>query len=88
MYGHERTLVNEMKGRPFVLLGVNSDKEKSRAKDAVKDNNLNWRSWWDKSTQGDISSSFQIRGWPTIFLIYKEGVIKAKNVRCSQLAVA
>jgi len=88
MYGHERTLVNEMKGRPFVLLGVNSDKEKTTAKDAVKNNNLNWRSWWDKSTQGDISSSFQIRGWPTIFLIDHEGVIQAKNLRGSQLDTA
>jgi hypothetical protein len=77
-----------MTGRPFVLLGVNSDKEKSTAQDAVKDNNLNWRSWWDKSTQGDISSSFQIRGWPTIFLIDHEGVIQAKNLRGSQLDTA
>ena len=88
MYGHERSLVEGMTGRPFVLLGVNSDKEKSTAQDAVKDNNLNWRSWWDKSTQGDISSSFQIRGWPTIFLIDHEGVIQAKNLRGSQLDTA
>ena len=88
MYGHERSLVEGMTGRPFVLLGVNSDKEKSTAQDAVKDNDLNWRSWWDKSTQGDISSSFQIRGWPTIFLIDHEGVIQAKNLRGSQLDTA
>ena len=88
MYGHERSLVEGMTGRPFVLLGVNSDKEKSTAQDAVKDNNLNWRSWWDKSTQGDISSSFQIRGWPTIFLIDHEGVIQAKNLRGGQLDTA
>ena len=88
MYGHERSLVEGMTGRPFVLLGVNSDKEKSTAQDAVKDNNVNWRSWWDKSTQGDISSSFQIRGWPTIFLIDHEGVIQAKNLRGSQLDTA
>jgi hypothetical protein len=88
MYGHERSLVEGMTGRPFVLLGVNSDKEKSTAKDAVKDNNLNWRSGWDKSTQGDISSSFKISGWPTIFLIDHEGVIQAKNLRGSRLDTA
>ena len=85
MYGHERSLVERMKGRPFVLLGVNSDEEKSRAKDAVKENNLNWRSWWDKGRGGDISKSFHIRGWPTIFLIDHNGVIQAKNLRGSKL---
>ena len=85
MYGHERSLVEKMQGRPFVLLGVNSDKEKSRAKKAVKENNLNWRSWWNNGRRGKISKSFKIRGWPTIFLIDHNGVIQAKNLRGSRL---
>ena len=78
MYGHERSLVESMNGRPFVLLGVNSDKEKSRVKKAVKENNLNWRSFWD-GRGGPIAKSFKIRGWPTIFLIDHEGVIQSKG---------
>ncbi len=85
MYGHERSLVEKMQGRPFVLLGVNSDKEKSRARTAVKENNLNWRSWWNDGRRGKISSSFKIRGWPTIFLIDHNGVIQAKNLRGRRL---
>lgn len=88
MYGHERSLVESMNGRPFVLLGVNSDKKKSTATDAIKENNLNWRSFWDGSTTGPISSSFKIRGWPTIFLVDHEGVIQAKNLRGEKLDIA
>jgi len=85
MYDHERSLVNKMKGRPFVLLGVNSDEKKSRAKEAVKENNLNWRSWWNDGRRGKNSKQFKIRGWPTIFLIDHTGVIQAKNLRGSRL---
>ena len=86
MYGHERSLVEKMKGRPFVLLGVNSDKEKSRARKAVKENNLNWRSWQNVGKNGKkISSKFEIRGWPTIFLIDHNRVIQSKTLRGSGL---
>lgn len=87
MYGHERSLVENMNGRPFVLLGVNSDKKKSRVETAMKKNNLNWRSFWDGS-KGPIAKSFKIRGWPTIFLIDHRGVIQAKNLRGSKLDIA
>ena len=44
MYPHERSLVEEMQDKQFVLLGVNSDKL-DRAKKAVAENKLNWRSF-------------------------------------------
>ena len=87
MYDHERSLVESMNGRPFVLLGVNSDEKKSRVRKAVRENNLNWRSWWDGSG-GPIAKKFKIRGWPTIFLIDHNGVIQFKNVRGGNLDVA
>ena len=88
MYDHERSLVKSMNGRPFVLLGVNSDKKKTRVETAIKENNLNWRSFWDGSTKGPISKSFKITGWPTIFLVDHEGVIQAKSLRGEKLDIA
>ena len=35
MYPHERSLVQKMQGKPFVLLGVNSDKSRDTAKNAT-----------------------------------------------------
>ena len=43
MYPHERSLVIEMKDK-LALIGVNSD-SLERAKKAVKENELNWRSF-------------------------------------------
>ena len=75
MYPHERSLVKQMSGRPFVLLGVNNDKEEDTVKEAIKENDLNWRSWID-GKGGPIVKKFKIRGFPTILLIDHEGVIR------------
>lgn len=84
MYPHERSLVNDMNGRPFALLGVNNDEKLSRVKKAVKKNNINWRSWYD-GEGGDIVKKFKIRSFPTIFLVDHTGVIRYKNLRGDKL---
>ena len=45
MYPHERSLVEEMKDKPFALVGVNSDRTIEAAKAAIEKNKLNWRSF-------------------------------------------
>lgn len=77
MYPHERSLVDEMKDKPFALIGVNSDKDIARAKKAVADNNLNWRSFHagPDGTRGPIPKAWAIQGWPTIVVLDGEGVI-------------
>jgi hypothetical protein len=81
MYPHERSLVERMKGRPFVLIGVNSD-AKERAKQAVEENQLSWRSFWDgASTHGPITTQWNVTGWPTVYVLDHKGVIRCKGVR-------
>ena len=75
MYPHERTLVEEMSGRPFVLLGINNDRKKETVKKAIKKNDINWRSWID-GKGGPIVKDFKVRSFPTIMLIDHEGVIR------------
>lgn len=87
MYPHERSLVNSMSGRPFVLLGVNNDSKIETVKKAIKKNNLNWRSWYD-GKGGPIVKEFGIRGFPTIFLVDHDGVIRYKNLRGERLDMA
>jgi len=81
MYPHERSLVEKMKGKPFALIGVNSDsKEKVQA--AIKRENITWRSFWDGgNTGGPIATQYGVRGWPTIYVIDHEGIIRYKDVR-------
>ena len=89
MYPHERSLVKEYAGRPFALLGVNSDKDREMTQGVIKEKELNWRSFWNGgSTSGPISSAWNVRSWPTIYLIDHEGVVPKKNVHGNELYAA
>jgi len=81
MYPHERSLVKRLEGKPFALLGVNSD-TKDRVRQAMKKENITWRSWWDGgNTEGPIAKAWNVSGWPTIYVLDAKGVIRHKNVR-------
>ena len=81
MYDHERSLVKKYAGKPFALLGVNSDADLGSIRKIVKDKSLTWRSFWNgpDGTGGPISAGYGISGWPTVYIIDAEGVIREKN---------
>ena len=77
MYPHERSLVEELKDRPFAIIGVNSDKSREFVKQVSKEKNLPWRSFFDGGgTDGPISTQWNVRGWPTVYVLDHEGVIR------------
>ena len=79
MYPHERSLVERLKDKPFVIIGVNSDKDREALKPILEKENITWRSFWNGgSTGGPISSAWGIQGWPTLYLIDHQGVIRKK----------
>lgn len=81
MLPHERSLVKEkLKGRPFSIVGVNSD-SKERLKELVADGTALWRNFTDEQSYGKISTAWGVRGWPTLYLIDHNGVIKHKGLR-------
>jgi peroxiredoxin len=85
MYPHERSLVERLKSKPFVLLGVNSDPKKNIL-DAMKREKITWPFFWDGgNTNGPIAKKYKVRGWPTIYVIDHNGVIRYKNVRGEQM---
>ena len=83
MYPHERSLVARLKDKPFALLGVNSDTDLKVLKGRMTEENITWRSFWNgpKGTGGPISGKWNVRGWPTIYVLDHKGVIRFKNVR-------
>lgn len=86
MYPHERSLVRDLKDRPFALIGVNSDASPEEVKRIVAEKDLPWRSFFDGGgTDGPISTQWNVRGWPTIFVIDHEGVIRARGARGEEL---
>src|SRR5262245_29952768 len=81
MYPHERSLVQRLNGKPFALLGVNSD-PKERLKQVIKREKMTWHSWWDGGgTQGPIASKWNVHAWPTIYVLDHKGVIRFKGPR-------
>jgi len=83
MYPHERSLVKKLKDKPFALLGVNSDDDLEALKPRLQEERITWRSFWNgpEGTRGPISAEWNVRGWPTIYIIDHQGVIRAKNKR-------
>ena len=69
--------MKRLAGRPFVLLGVNTDEDRPAIKSVIAEQKLDWRSWWDGgSTDGPIVTQWQIANWPTIYVIDHKGVIR------------
>ena len=85
MYPHERSLVEQLAGEPFALIGVNSDKSLKKIREVVKEKNLTWRSFQNAQKTGKISTQWNVRGWPTIYVLDAEGRIRYKNVRGAQM---
>ena len=83
MYPHERSLVEELKDEPFALIGVNSDDDKEYLATRLEEEKITWRSFWNgpEGTRGPISAKWGVRGWPTIYVLDHEGVIRHKGVR-------
>ena len=85
MYPHERSLVKHLAGKPFALIGVNSDQDVSIPQQLAKDGTVTWRSFQNDGPDVAISDTWQVRGWPTVYLIDAEGVIRYKNPRGKEL---
>jgi Thioredoxin-like len=82
MYPHERSLVKRLKDVPFALVGINSDKDLAELKKALEKENITWPSFWNGgSTSGPISKRWNVRSWPTIYILDAKGVIRFKNKR-------
>jgi hypothetical protein len=79
MYPHERSLVKRLEGKPFALVGVNSDSDRSALKKVLQEENITWRSFWNGgSTSGPIATRWAVQGWPTLYVIDHKGVIRKK----------
>ena len=72
--------MEELKDETFALLGVNSDPREVAA-DSRRRHKINWRSFWDGGTNaGPIASSWHVQGWPTIYILDPQGVIRFKSI--------
>ena len=80
MYPYERSLVTKYQNRPFVILGVNSDTNRDRIKEACAREGITWRSWWAGGIDGAIPQLYRVQRWPTLYLLDGRGTIRFTQV--------
>lgn len=88
MYPHERSLIKQLAGLPFEIIGVNSDDDASleELKGIYEEENITWRSFRNMQEGGaEIANDWGIQSWPSIFILDPEGVIRFKNVHGEKL---
>jgi len=82
MWPHERSLVKQLAGKPFAVIGVNVSEPSTPAlKKLVEKEKLTWRSFSDPPTNagwGAIAKKWNLAGTPTIYLLDHKGVIRYK----------
>ena len=80
MYPHERSLVEKFAGKPFAIIGVNSDRDLEKLRPRLAEERITWRSFscGADGTRGPIPTRWNVGGWPTLFVIDHDGVIRQR----------
>jgi len=78
MLPHERSLVKKYEGRPFALLGVDTNDSLDDVQDLAEQGKITWRNWYDKD--GKTARQWGVQMFPTIYLIDHKGVIQQKHI--------
>jgi thiol-disulfide isomerase/thioredoxin len=81
----EKALVERFAGKPFALLGVNTDDKKEDFKRLAKEQGVTWKNSWQGSRQGPWPEAWGITQYPAVFVLDEKGVIRATNVRTEDL---
>lgn len=88
-YPYERLLLELYKNWPFAILGVDSDTDRDATRKAMTDRGLTYRAWWDgylpDNTGGPIATTWDVTGWPTVYVIDGAGVIRFVDLRQEDL---
>ena len=71
-------LVQDLKDKSVIVLGINTDIP-DEARKAYQTYEVNFRNWSDGTTSGPITSMFNLRNFPTLYLLDEKGVILLKN---------
>ena len=89
MLPHEREMVKRLADQPFTLLGINSDESRSALKKVLKDENITWPNIYQgRPGEGEIAKRWNVHGWPTIYILDHEGVIRHRDLRGEEMEKA
>jgi thiol-disulfide isomerase/thioredoxin len=84
MIPHERELVKKLEGKPFVFVSLSADAEKDTLTKFIKDEPMPWTHWWN-GDRGGVLEKWNVKFFPTIYVIDAKGTIRFKNIREKEL---
>lgn len=79
MIPHLRRLVQRLEGKPFVLVSINVDAEMKTLKEFLQAEPMPWTHWYN-GDEGGILDAWNIRGFPTVFVLDPGGVVRYRSV--------
>jgi thiol-disulfide isomerase/thioredoxin len=87
MIPHEREMVERLKDKPFVLVSISADEKKETLTEFLAKEKMPWTHWWN-GVQGGVVEDWDVRIFPTIYVLDSKGVIRYKNIRGEELEKA
>jgi thiol-disulfide isomerase/thioredoxin len=78
---HLKKLNESLADAPFTLIGVNTDPRGESTVDRLRAAGVDWRQVMDGSTDGPLTSRWNIRSFPSVFVLDREGVIRHRDLR-------
>jgi peroxiredoxin len=81
---HFNSLVDQMEGKPFALLGIHTGDDHEKAKAAAEKNGVKWSSFQD-SAEAPIRKLYNIGSeWRAIYVLDRKGVIRYRGLHYPQ----
>ena len=96
-YPYQRAMLDIFEEDDVALLGVNSDAVLDTIVQAKESEGLAYRTWWDghdqpdaeyAATEGPIATQWNVLGWPQIYVLDEDGVIRHTDKRGGALIAA
>ncbi|HKA07992.1 MAG TPA: TlpA disulfide reductase family protein [Gemmataceae bacterium] len=87
MIPHEREMVAKLKDKPFALISLSVDEQKKELEEFLDRESMPWTHWWD-GAEAPLVKQWNVRFFPTIYVIDAKGVIRHKNIRGEELEKA
>jgi len=88
MIPHERDMVKKLSAKPFVLMSISADAQKETLEKFLEKTEMPWTHVHVGNKSGGLTEKWNVRYFPTIYVIDAKGVIRHKDIRGEKLESA
>ena len=86
MIPHEREMVERLKDKPFALISVSGDDKMETLRNFLEKEKMPWTHWF--AERKGILKDWNIRYYPTIYILDHTGKIRHKDLRGEKMEEA